>query len=62
MLINRRTLGDRRQGGDRRKAPRLDLSHKRRRKNDQRRDCSRSLVEDFHAAGLSQTTRSNLPH
>ncbi|WP_019531391.1 hypothetical protein [Dasania marina] len=63
ILINRRAISDRRLGNDRRKAPRLDLSHKRRRKSDDRRDSARTLVEDFHASiALRQLSSSKLAH
>ena len=48
-FINRRRQSDRRQGQDRRKAPRLDLSHRRRRTSPERRDVSKTLLEDFQA-------------
>lgn len=64
ILINRRVISDRRQGGDRRKAPRLDLTHKRRRKTDGRRDTARTLIEDFWAnqAPLSKHPTGHCHH
>jgi len=50
FFFNRRTGLDRRQGKEQRQNPRLDLSHKRRRKSDERRDLERSDAGDFYAS------------
>ena len=46
----RRTKSDRRNGTDPRQNPRLDLSHRRRRKSDDRRSINRDIREDFYAS------------
>ena len=50
FFINRRTGDDRRHGRDQRKNPRLDLSHKRRRKQQDRRSADRNISDDFYAS------------
>jgi hypothetical protein len=49
FFFNRRSGIDRRQSEDQRLNPRLDLSHKRRRKTDERRSRNRSSASDFYA-------------
>lgn len=61
-FINRRSITNRRNSDDRRKAPRLDLSYRRRRKTDARRDCGRSLVEDFNAKQTINHDHNNIHH
>lgn len=63
MFIDRRSKRDRRKPLDRREAPRLDLSYRRRRKGEDRRKSSRSLLEDFYAKNKEQVTpHSNSTH
>ncbi|WP_157117940.1 hypothetical protein [Oceanicoccus sagamiensis] len=59
FFFNRRTGLDRRKGSEQRQNPRLDLSHKRRRKTDERRDQERSSAGDFYASN-NYFSRSNL--
>lgn len=61
FFINRRTGNDRREGSEKRKNPRLDLSHKRRRQFTDRRQLNRSLLEDFHATStrINQKPQAN---
>ncbi|MGK0500144.1 MAG: hypothetical protein ACJAYG_001790 [Oceanicoccus sp.] len=61
FFINRRTAGDRRKGREQRHNPRLDLSHRRRRKHDERRDLDRSNSADFYAASKAKQSSSNNP-
>ncbi|MEH6559266.1 MAG: hypothetical protein V7459_15230 [Oceanicoccus sp.] len=50
FFFNRRSGIDRRTGRDPRLNPRLDLSHKRRRKTDERRNRGRTDADDFYAS------------
>lgn len=49
VFINRRTGNDRRNSLEQRRNPRLDLSHRRRRRSPERRSTERNLTEDFMA-------------
>lgn len=48
FFFNRRSGIDRRQAQEQRLNPRLDLSHKRRRKTDERRGCNRLTTTDIY--------------
>lgn len=48
-FIDRRNGNERRKGSERRDNPRLDLTHKRRRKGADRRAANRSMVDDYYA-------------
>jgi hypothetical protein len=49
FFIDRRSGEERRSGADKRKNPRLDLPHKRRRKSGDRRRADGSVIDDFYA-------------
>jgi hypothetical protein len=49
VFINRRKGSERRSESEKRKNPRLDLSHRRRRTRLERRSTERTLTEDFMA-------------
>ena len=49
FFFDRRARSERRINKDQRENPRLDLSHKRRRKTDERRDHRRNTRDDFYA-------------
>gem|GEM_PF-2216880 len=53
FFFNRRSGVDRRTGRDQRLNPRLDLSHKRRRKPGDRRDLGRTDADDYYATNNS---------
>lgn len=55
FFIDRRNGAERRRDNDRRDNPRLDLSHKRRRKGADRRTPNRDMLEDFYAYEQSQS-------
>lgn len=57
-FINRRKGNDRRLDQDPCRNLPVDLYHRKRRKAKERRDCSRSLVEDYYAYCQDLTTDS----
>ena len=61
FFFDRRRGNDRRKGREQRQNPRLDLTYRRRRSGDERRNGDRSKVEDVYASGSLGSGRGLYP-